>query len=63
MAADDLRSYWNADDDQFVVPAQNLEKSPRRRHLYPFVNLCDPEDRSGGMCPDCLSAHLSASQR
>ena len=26
MAADDLRSYWNADDDQFVVPVQDLEK-------------------------------------
>jgi len=26
MAADDLRSYWHADDDQFVVPVQNLEK-------------------------------------
>jgi hypothetical protein len=25
--------------------------------------LCDPEDRSGGMCPDCLRAYLSADHR
>jgi hypothetical protein len=25
--------------------------------------LCDPEDRTGGMCPDCLRAYLSADHR